>query len=91
MNIFGNKFYHELSFSSEGLLFLNCSPAEFKEVKNCINMVAGRTNKKEKTTILLATLHKKHYFAHEYLLNGELVGVNLLEFFMCYGSSMNSN
>ena len=54
-------------------------------------MVAGRTNKKEKTTILLATLHKKHYFAHEYLLNGELVGVNLLEFFMRYGSSMNSN
>ena len=60
-------------------------------MKNCINMVAGRTNKKDKTTILLATLHKKHYFAHEYLLNGELVGVNLLEFFMCYGSSMNSN
>ena len=91
MKIFGNKFYHELSVSSEGLLFLNWSLAEFKEVKNCINIVIGRTNKKEKTAILIATLHKKHYFAHEYLLNEELVGVNLLEFFMCYGSSMNSN
>ena len=32
--IFGNKIYHELSFPSEGLLFLNFSPAELKEVKN---------------------------------------------------------
>ena len=91
MKIFGNKFYHELSFSSEGLLFLNCSPADFKEVKNCINMVAGRKIKKKETAILIATLHKKHYFRHEYLLNGELVGINYLRFFMFYGSHMNLN
>ena len=49
---FGKKFYHELSFSSEGLLSLNCSPAEFKEVKNYINMVAGRLIKKRKKTAI---------------------------------------
>ena len=58
MKVFGNKFFHELSFSLEGLLFLNSSPAEFKEVKNCINMETGRTNiKKKKTAILIAALH----------------------------------
>ena len=47
---FDNKFHHKLSVSSEGLLFLNCSPAGFREVKNCINMVSGRTNKKRKNS-----------------------------------------
>ena len=47
MKIFCNKLYHELSFSSEGLLFLNYSSADVKEVENCIKMVAGRTNKKD--------------------------------------------
>ena len=60
MKIFGNKLYHELSSSSEGLLLQNYSPAEFKDVKNCINMVARRTNKKKKKpAILAATLHEK--------------------------------
>ena len=45
-------------------------------------MLAGRTNKKKKkTAILIATLHKKHYFAHEYLLSGKLVGTDHLRFF----------
>ena len=75
-------------------MFRNCSPTEFKEVKNCINMVAGRTNKqtnKQKTkkmAILIATLHKKNYFAHEYLLNGELVGINYLRFFISFSLSI---
>ena len=34
---------------------------------------------------------KKHYFAHEYLLNGELIGITYLRFFMFYGSHMNLN
>ena len=42
-------FYHELNFPLDGLLFLNCSPAKFKEVKYCSDMVAGRTNKKKET------------------------------------------
>ena len=47
--------------------------------------------KKKETAILIATLHKKHYFRHEYLLNGELVGINYLRFFMFYGTYMNLN
>ena len=39
--------------------------------------MARRTNKKrKKTAILITTLHKKHYFAHEYPLSGNLVGIS---------------
>ena len=34
---------------------------------------------------------KKHCFAHEYLLNGELTGITYLRFFMFYGSHVNFN
>ena len=44
-----NEFYFELRFSSEGLLFMNCPPAEFKKVKTFINIVVARTNNKRKT------------------------------------------
>ena len=54
-------------------------------------MVARRTNKKEKTAILIAALYKKHYFAHEYLLRGKLVGKDLLRYFIFYCSHMNLN
>ena len=38
--------------------------------------------------ILIATLHKKNYFAHEYFLNGELVGINYLRFFISFSLSI---
>ena len=81
MNIFGNKFKKKLIFSSEGLLFFICSPAELKEVKDCTSRVADRTVKKEKTTaILIATLYKKNYFVYGYLLSGELVPISQFRF-----------
>ena len=46
---FGDNFWQQ-RFSSEGRFFLNFSPTAFKEVKNCINMVTGRINKKSKNS-----------------------------------------
>ena len=69
-------FYHELNFPLDGLLFLNCSPAKFKEVKYCSDMVAGRTNKKKKQkAVLKPTLQKKHCLTHEYLLSGPVPSI----------------
>ena len=57
-------------------LFLNCSPAKFKEVKNCSDMVAGRTNKKKETKGCFKTYaSKKHCLTHEYLLSGPVPSI----------------
>ena len=45
-----------------------------------------KKKKKKKTAILIVAFHKKHYFAHEYLLNGNLVVINYLSTwgFLCF-------
>ena len=75
MRIIGKNFYSKLNFSSEGLLFLNCSPADFKEVKHFMNMVAVR----------------KHYYENEYLLSGKAVGIDHFRLFTPYGNQMHLN
>ena len=53
-------------------------------------------NKQEKikTAILIAMLHKKHFFPHvsiQYLLRCKLVSIDNLTLFIFYGSRMNLN
>ena len=80
-----------IEFSSEVLLFLSCSPVEFKYMENCTNTIAEKIKKKGKNGCFISHTHKKTSFAHEYLLNGKLVSINYLSFFTFYVIHMNLN
>ena len=80
-----------IEFSSEVLLFLSCSPVEFKYMENCTNTIAEEIKKKGKNGCFISHTHKKTSFAHEYLLNGKLVSINYLSFFTFYVIHMNLN
>ena len=57
---------------SKVLLFLSCSPVEFKDMKNCTNIIAEKINKKEKNGYFISHTHKKWcvlWYSYKFELN----------------------